>query len=122
MTDVNDPYGMDDGEDTCAAVESRNMKVKLTHVTDEDTLHGMLKDAWRKRMEEAVKPVHAVAGNYPGTKCATWPTDDVNGSPVSASGGGWGTGDQVQCRCVVHKGQHNSVRVDLQAINAHDRP
>ena len=44
MTDVNDPNGMVDGEDTSAAVESPNKKVKLTHVTDEDTLRGMLKE------------------------------------------------------------------------------
>ena len=36
---------MDDGEDTCAVVESPTTKVKLKHVTDEDTLCGMLEEA-----------------------------------------------------------------------------
>ena len=39
---------------TYAAVDSPNRKVKLTHVTDEETLRGMLKEVEERRREEVV--------------------------------------------------------------------
>ena len=54
LADVSDPNGMDDGENTCAAEQSPIRKVKLTHVTDEDTLRGIMKEAercWKESMD-----------------------------------------------------------------------
>ena len=81
-------------------MQSPIRKVKLMHVTGEDTLRGMLKEAETRRRGRSCQPVHAVVGNQLET---TWPTDDANGNLVSARGEVWGTGEQVQYRFVGHK-------------------
>ena len=86
---------MDDGEHACAAVDSPNRKVKVTHVTDEDTLRGMLKEA-----EEVVNQCTPVLEIIQGPRMQLGQRMTSLENPASASGGGCCAGEHVQSRYI----------------------
>ena len=75
---------MDDGEQSCSEVESPSRKVKLTRVTDDDKLRGMMKEAVAQGGEEVLNQCMPLLELSQGLCVQPWPTDDTYGNPVSA--------------------------------------